>query len=156
MPMQSDLRHRGHGGRAEVTEKNKYLRVLWLGLCVLCVQKIASAASFDHVAAIKGLNEADLARGQKLYTQHCVACHGADGNLTQNPLARSFARDELKFGADPYSLWKTISYGNGLMFRWDAVLTEAQRYQLVHYIRETFLRRNGTQYSTPDAGYFAE
>ncbi len=113
------------------------------------------AAGFDHVGAIQALTEADLARGQKLYSQHCVACHGADGNLTQNPLARSFVKDELKFGADPYALWKTVSYGNGLMFRWDAVLTEAQRYQVVHYIREAFLRRNGEQYQVPNADYFA-
>lgn len=120
------------------------------------IASAASAASFDHVRTIQALNETDLARGQKLYTQHCVACHGVDGNLTQNPLARRFAADELKFGADPYALWKTISYGNGLMFRWDAVLGEAQRYQIVHYIRETYLRHNPGQYKKPDAAYFSE
>ena len=113
-----------------------------------------NVAAFDHAAAIAALKDSDLARGQKLYAQHCVACHGADGNLAQNPLARRFAQDELKFGADPYSLWKTISYGNGLMFRWDAVLTETQRYQLVHYIREAFLRQNGSQYIRPESDYY--
>ena len=60
--------------------------------------------SFDHVTAIKSLNADDLTAGKKLYTEHCVACHGSDGNLTQNPLARRFAKDDLKFGADPYAL----------------------------------------------------
>lgn len=113
------------------------------------------AAALDHVAAIRSLGVDDVGRGQKLYSKHCAACHGVDGNLTQNPLARRFAADPLKFGADPYSLWKTLSYGNGLMFGYEAVLTSEQRYQVVHYIREAFLRRNGAQYVAPDAGYFA-
>lgn len=113
-------------------------------------------AAIDHVAAIKSLDATRLAAGEALYTQHCVACHGADGNLTQNPLARRFARDPLKFGADPYALWKTLSYGNGLMFRYDSILNEQQRYDVVHYIREAFIRQNGNQYQAPDADYFAK
>lgn len=112
--------------------------------------------SFDHVTAIKGLTASDLAAGKKLYAEHCVACHGSDGNLTQNPLARRFAKDDLKFGADPYALWKTISYGNGLMFRYDAVLSAQQRHQVVHYIRETFIKQNGKQYAALPEDYFSK
>ena len=89
------------------------------------------ADPFDHVQAIKGLGDADAKAGQQLYALHCAACHGKDGKLALNPLARRFALDELKFGSDPYALWKTISYGNGLMFRWDAVLSPEERYQIV-------------------------
>lgn len=113
-------------------------------------------AAIDHAATIQALNAEDIAAGKKLYAKQCVACHGADGDSTLNPLARRFSRDELKFGADPYSLWKTVSYGNDLMFRWDAVLTEKERYQIVHYIRETFIRENGQQYAALDATYFAK
>ena len=88
---------------------------------------------------------------------HCSSCHGKDGDLALNPLARRFAKDELKFGSDPYSLWKTISYGNGLMFRWDAVLTPKERYQVAHFISELILRKNNpTQYFTPSDDYFAQ
>ena len=112
--------------------------------------------SFDHVTAIKSLNADDLTAGKKLYTEHCVACHGSDGNLTQNPLARRFAKDDLKFGADPYALWKTVSYGNGLMFRYDAVLSAQQRHQVVHYIRETFIKQNAKPYAALPDDYFAK
>ena len=113
-------------------------------------------ATIDHVETIRSLDRSDLAAGQKIYVQHCVSCHGVDGNVTQNPLARRFAQDELKFGADPYALWKTISYGNGMMFRYDSVLDEKERYQVVHYIRETFIRRNEKQYKALPDDYFAK
>jgi hypothetical protein len=113
------------------------------------------ADPFDHVAAIVGLDDEDKQAGSQLYTVHCAACHGKDGNLTLNPLARRFAKDELKFGSDPYSLWETTSYGNGLMFRWDAVLSDEQRYQIVHYIREAIIKpSNPEQYFDPDSDYF--
>ena len=54
--------------------------LLRLGL-LLSLTGSATAAAFDHVGAIQSLNEADLARGGKLYAQHCAACHGADGDL---------------------------------------------------------------------------
>ncbi len=111
--------------------------------------------AFDHAAAIASLDEVDLAAGQKIYVENCATCHGIDGDSPANPLARSFATDSLKYGADPYSLWKTVSYGNGMMFPWDAVLSERERYQVVHYIREAFLRKNGDQYTAPDAAYLA-
>ena len=48
--------------------------------------------------------------------------------------------DELKHGADftdleDHQLW------HGLMFRWDAVLSEKERYQITHFIRELILKR---------------
>jgi len=101
--------------------------------------------AFDHVAAIKSLGPEDVEKGRGLYAKFCASCHGQQGDLALNPLARRFARDELKFGTDPYSMWKTTSYGNGLMFRWDTVLTATQCYQLVHYIREEFIKENNPE-----------
>lgn len=126
-------------------------------LLLLTATVIVSArADIDHVKTIQSFGPGDVAAGKKIYTQHCVSCHGTDGNLTPNPLARRFARDELKFGADPYALWKTISYGNGMMFRYDSVLDDKERYQVVHYIREAFIRQNAAQYTTPTNEYFVE
>lgn len=113
------------------------------------------AEDIDHVAMIKGLRDGDSKKGRELYALHCAACHGQDGNLALNPLARRFAKDEFKFGADPYSIWKTTSYGNGLMFRWDAALTAKERYQIVHFIREDIIKpSNPDQYFKPDEAYF--
>lgn len=115
----------------------------------------AADDDFDHVTAIKKLTPADAVAGKELYALHCAACHGKEGNLALNPLARRFAKDELKFGNDPYALWKTISYGNGLMFRWDAVLTPEERYQIVHHLREDILKPNNpSQYFEPDDVYY--
>lgn len=112
-------------------------------------------SAFDHVTAIKSLGPEDMDKGKELYAKFCASCHGQQGDLTLNPLARRFASDELKFGADPYSLWKTTSYGNGLMFRWDTVLSATQCYQLVHYIREEFIKKNNPeQYFQIDDDYF--
>lgn len=111
--------------------------------------------AFDHVAAIKNLGPKDVEAGRQLYAQYCASCHGQDGALALNPLARRFASDELKFGADPYSLWKTTSYGNGLMFRWDSVLSVKQRYQMVHFIREEIIKKsNPEQYFQVNDAYF--
>ena len=110
----------------------------------------------DHVETIKTLRYADAKAGQELYNLHCVSCHGQEGKLAINPLARRFAADEFKFGADPYSIWKTISYGNGLMFRWDAVLTAKERYQLTYYITELIIKKyNPGQLVELDEEYFA-
>ncbi len=110
---------------------------------------------FDHVAAIRQLDENDAKAGEKLYVLHCAACHGREGRLALNPLARRFAVDPLKYGGDPYALWKTISYGNGLMFRWDAILSPSERYQIVQHLRENILKpHNPDQYLEPGAAYF--
>ncbi len=115
-----------------------------------------AAEEVDHVAAIKGLRYADQKAGRALYALNCASCHGAKGELALNPLARRFAKDAFKFGSDPYSIWKTTSYGNGLMFRWDAALTAKERYQIVHFIREEILKvKNPAQYEVPDDVYFA-
>jgi mono/diheme cytochrome c family protein len=121
------------------------------------VAGIAGAEEFDHVATIRGLRDGDAKAGRALYALHCASCHGVKGELALNPLARRFAGDELKFGSDPYSMWKTISYGNGLMFRWDAVLSAKERYQIVHHLREDLIKpRNPGQYFKPEDGYFAK
>ena len=109
----------------------------------------------DHAKQIEALASSDLETGKQLYTRYCVNCHGHDGNKTLNPLARRFAKDPLKFGTDPYSMWKTISYGNGLMFPQAGLLAANERYLVVNYIREQFLRTaNPTQYFEPDESYF--
>ena len=114
-----------------------------------------AAEGIDHEETIRGLQPADAKAGRALYALHCASCHGKEGKLAVNPLARRFAVDELKFGNDPYSLWKTISYGNGLMFRWDGVLTPRERYQVVHHLREEIIREsNPGQYFESGEGYY--
>ena len=103
----------------------------------------------DHVGILKGLRYGDQKAGRALYALNCASCHGAKGELALNPLARRFAKDAFKFGNDPYAIWKTISYGNGLMFRWDAALTAKERYQIVHFMREEILKDNNPKQYFP-------
>lgn len=134
------------------------MRVCLLNLSLLLAGSwnlVGEELSFDHVSAIQRLQPSDIAAGKQLYTLHCASCHGADGALALNPLARKFASDPLKFGTDPYALWKTISYGNGLMFRWDGILDPTQRYQIVHFLRESILKPNNpSQYFKTTADFY--
>lgn len=123
---------------------------------IVLTSALCQGEPYDHVGQIRSLSPEDAQAGGKLYRQHCASCHGKDGKLALNPLARRFAVDPLKFGGDPYSLWKTISYGNGLMFRWDGVLSADERYQISHHLREDILKiSNKSQYLIPDETYFA-
>ena len=133
-------------------------RLFIAAICLsVSIQAALAQEKVDHVATIKGLRYGDQKSGRALYALNCASCHGAKGELALNPLARRFAKDAFKFGSDPFAIWKTISYGNGLMFRWDAVLTAKQRYQIVHFIREEILKENNTrQYFTPSDDYFAK
>lgn len=131
------------------------MKLLRLAILFPLLSGVQAMEPVDHVSIIQGLGDADAKAGQQLYALHCAACHGIDGDLALNPLARRFAKDELKFGSDPYALWKTISYGNGLMFRWDALLTAKERYQIVQHLREDIIKpKNPTQYFEPDSAYF--
>src|SRR5207247_2197327 len=84
-------------------------------------------------------NAESLARGEKLYNSICITCHG---NLTQAgslPTSRPFWKEPFKNGSDPFSIYKTLSQGLGQMPAW-TFLTPEQRYDAIHYIRETFVK----------------
>lgn len=133
-----------------------FIKLLTVSFLCLGCSNLLIAEEIDHVLAIKGLRYADAKAGQELFNLHCVACHGREGKLAIHPLARKFAADEFKYGSDPYSIWKTISYGNGFMFRWDAVLSAWERYQLTHYINELIIKKyNPGQLVELDEKYFS-
>jgi len=100
----------------------------------------------DHRALISSLDQSSFERGRQLYSGMCVACHGADGEKTVHPQARAFSVAEMQNGADPLSLFQTLTAGFRTMppQTW---MTPEQRYDVVHYLREEFLREgNPSQY----------
>lgn len=100
----------------------------------------------DHAGLIAGLDRAAYERGEKTYNGLCVACHGSDGTRPTYAKARPFALGTLKNGTDPFSLFRTVTDGYGEM-PGNAWLEPAQRYDVIHYIREQFLKeRNPGQY----------
>ena len=107
---------------------------------------VAPLADVDHAALIAGLDDGAYHRGKEIYLGLCIACHGADGTRPTNPKARPFAVGELLNGHDPLSLFRTVTAGWRDMPGNDWLRPE-QRYDVIHYVREEFLRqRNPDQY----------
>ena len=95
--------------------------------------------NIDHAGIISKLAKRDFTAGESIYQGYCYSCHGTDGNTPSLPTARAFGTQKLKFGEDPYRMFLTLSKGNGLMAPMTQ-LTPKERYQVVHYIREQFVK----------------
>src|SRR5215510_12940202 len=109
----------------------------------------------DHAGIIREWNESGFERGKKLYETICVTCHGTPGNLGSLPTSRQFWKEPFKNGADPYSLYRTISDGFGQMPAWPG-FTPQDRYDVIHYLREAFLKSlNPESYFQLTADYLA-
>jgi len=115
----------------------------------------AVAPSVDHAAIIRSWDEASFQRGKQIYVDNCARCHGADGQDPPNANATAFVRDSLKNGNDPYSMWKTLTEGFKLMPA-QTWLSPKQRYDVIHYIRESFFKSsNPSQYTSITEAYLA-
>lgn len=109
----------------------------------------------DHAALVAGWNDATLAEGAKIYQTLCTVCHGTKEQPGSLPTALRFAEGPFKNGADPYSMYVTLTRGFNQMVP-QPQYTTAQKYAVIHYIRETFLRpHNATQYTVVTPEYLA-
>ena len=108
--------------------------------------------NLNHAGIIKKLNKKDFEAGQAIYHGFCVDCHGADGNRPSLSTSRAFGTQAMKFGADPYRMFMTLTRGNGLMGSMSH-LTPHQRYQVVHYIRDQFMKPTNPEYFSVDQRY---
>ena len=97
------------------------------------------ANSVDHRAILEKLDDSAFSRGQAIYNNLCINCHGGDGKTPTLPIARAFGKGELKFGTDPYSMFLTLTKGNGLMGP-QTWMTPQERYDVIHYVREKFMK----------------
>lgn len=109
-------------------------------------------ANLDHAGIIKKLGKRDFDEGATIYQGYCFNCHGSDGNTPSLPTARAFGTQKLRFGSDPYRMFLTLSHGNGLMAPMSH-LTPKERYQVVHYLREQFMKPSNRDYFQVDADY---
>jgi len=113
----------------------------------------SSVESVDHAGIISRWDEQSLERGRRLFQLACAPCHGTNGVQTINPQSRPFAVDKFQNGSDPFSMFKTITSGfkNMPSQTW---MTPEQRYEVIQYIRETFLKKlNPTQYTPVARAY---
>jgi putative heme-binding domain-containing protein len=112
-------------------------------------------SDLDHAGIIRRLRSRDFDAGKGIYQGYCYNCHGREGNTPSLPTARAFGTQKLKFGSDPYSMFMTLSRGNGLMAAMNH-LTPKERYQVVHYIREEFMKPSNPDYFEVDKAYLAK
>ena len=95
----------------------------------------------DHRRMIESLDDKSLHRGEAIYQRVCANCHGTLEQVGSLPTSRRFASDTFKNGASPYALYQTLTRGFGLMPP-QVALVPRQKYDVIHYLRETFLRSN--------------
>ncbi len=104
----------------------------------------------DHTEIVAGWNKRTFAEGKKIYQNFCVICHGTTEQPGSLPTALRFSEGEFKNGSDPHSMYLTLTRGYGQMVA-QPQYTTAQKYAVIHYIREAFLRpHNPSQLSTID------
>ena len=109
----------------------------------------------DHAGLIRGLDDKALRRGEAIYTRVCGNCHGTTDHPGSMPTSLRFAADKFKNGSDPYSLYQTLTRGYGLMAP-QTWMVPRQKYDVIHYLRETFLKpHNPTQYTKLEGDYLA-
>ncbi len=85
-------------------------------------------------------DDASISRGKRIFRSRCAVCHGLNGKgdgpgakaLTPKP--ENLASERVKNETDGEIFWK-ISKGRNDMIKWEPILNEKQRWDLVNYIR---------------------
>ncbi len=109
----------------------------------------------DHAGLIRAWDATSLRRGEAIYTRVCANCHGTRDQPGSLPASPRFAAHAFKNGGDPYSLYQTMTHGNGLMPA-QTWMAPRQKYDVIHYLREAYQKpHNPTQYRPADAAYLA-
>lgn len=102
-------------------------------------------ANLNHAGILRRVRKNNAKGGKQIFEASCVQCHGANGNTPSLATARAFGTQKMKFGADPYSMFKTLSKGNGLMAATTA-LSPKERYAVIGYIRDRFMKDSNPGY----------
>ncbi|MEM8910928.1 MAG: DUF6797 domain-containing protein [Planctomycetota bacterium] len=111
-------------------------------------------ANLNHAKIIRQTESSRRSVGRRIYESSCYQCHGMDGNTPSLATARAFGNQRLKYGADPYSMFKTLSHGNGLMAAVPS-LSPRERYEVVSYIRNRFMKTSNPDYRPVTDTYLA-
>ncbi len=115
----------------------------------------AENSEIDHARLIRSWNQGSLESGERIYSGMCITCHGnqkVEGSL---PTALRFHSGDFKNGSDPLSMYKTLTHGYNQMTA-QPWMTPTQKYDVIHYIRETLLKKdNPKHYTKVDDAYLA-
>jgi mono/diheme cytochrome c family protein len=113
----------------------------------------AYEADLDHAGLIAELDAAAFERGRALYVRLCASCHGTASEPGSMPTSLRFTEGKFRNGSNPWSMYRTLTRGYGMMAA-QSGLAPRQKYDVIHYIREAFLKPlNPTQYVPADAAY---
>ena len=100
----------------------------------------------DHARLMADWSEEFYHKGMVTYRTACYSCHGDTEQPGSIPKSRQFWKESFKNGADPYSMYQTLTRGFGLMPP-QVRLTPREKYEVIHFIREEFLKEhNPDQY----------
>lgn len=107
----------------------------------------------DHARLLREADDAVFRRGEAIYQRVCANCHGTHDRAGSLPSSLRFASGRFKNGADPYSIYRTLTYGFGLMAP-QTWMVPREKYDVIHYLREAYLKPNNpTQYTAIDDAY---
>ena len=98
-------------------------------------------ATINHQALIEKDGGKVIKQGQKIYTQVCMNCHGDHNNVGSVPTSLRFAEGKFQHGADPHTMYQTLTRGWRTMPPQTA-LTPREKYAVIHYLRNAYLEKN--------------
>ena len=102
----------------------------------------------DHSELVAKWDAKTLEEGRQIYSTLCVVCHGTKEQPGSLPTALRFSEGPFKNGSDPLSMFTTLTKGFGQMVP-QPQYTTAQKYAVIQYIRETFLRPHNPSQFVP-------
>ena len=110
----------------------------------------------DHAGLIRSLGDPNYDRGEAIYSQLCINCHGTKHQPGSLPTALRFGSGKFKNGNDPHAMYRTLTHGYGMMTP-QSWMVPQQKYDVIHYIREEYLKNgNKTQYFAITPEYLAD
>ena len=114
-----------------------------------------SESDIDHSGIIAATDREGYRRGERIYSNNCINCHGNEEVEGSIPLSTKFWEQPLKAGSDAFSMYQTISRGTGAMPP-QPLLTPREKYDVISYIRHRYIRENASETYVPNTpGYLA-
>jgi putative heme-binding domain-containing protein len=146
----------GLGSRGQFVDLVRYLREIADGgpdraralrpdPATLAVRLPEYEREIDHAGMIEAFGAASLKRGGEIYERVCANCHGTKDRLGSLPTSLRFGAAPFKNGGDPYRMYQTLTHGFGQMPP-QSWMVPKQKYDVVHYIRETYLKAGNPAY----------
>ena len=85
-------------------------------------------------------NKSSIKKGAAIFKTRCTVCHGNEGHgdgpggKALNPKPADFSSVKVQSQTDGEIFWK-ITNGKGTMIKWEPILSDEERWQLVNFIR---------------------